>query len=385
MNLKWANLNFKTILILTSLSSLYACVGSATEKSSTANITISNLSESNVTQAGGSIKISAQLNGDVSSSQIVSIVPDNPYDNITVTSQPSPCALNNDNTDCTFTITTGAITDRTSLGLKKLIITNKAEVLWSATATLNKTSVPFRVIPPYMIYYAHNNSNGYSGNLLSEAQNKGASTQEVTTGIQGADYLCNHDESKPNLPVGAIYKAMVVDGVTRRACYAGDCVFEGVNENIDWVLKVTAAYKNTINAVSMVTNESAIYVMANVPNYPDLNPQPTLAPIIFLPDNFSIYQGTAFSWSGISDVWTSYPSDTFCGTGSGSSFTSWDNSSTGLQTNNGNQFSYSSAAPGFSQPTLGVTQIAAGNRSCSESALVSVPATWIHGLICVQQ
>ena len=158
---------------------------------------------------------------------------------------------------------------------------------------------------------------------------------------------------------------------------------------IDWVLKPMAAYKNTADMISIITNESASYPF--IPNY--LTPsvtQPSLAALIYLPDNFTIDYGIAFQWTGLPEVWTMYPpasatNTELCSTLNGTTTTYWDNSSNIGTGNVGNQFSNSPLAPGFSSPTLTLTQITAGNRSCAESALVSVSSTWINGLICVQQ
>lgn len=350
-------------------------------EASWSSISISALSESQVTQAGGAVTIRATLNNSVNSTQIITLIDStNPSDNITITSSPSPCRLSNSNESCIFTIATSSTLSNTSLGQKTFAISN------NGSALLSESSFQLQVVSPYLIYYAHNGANGYTGNMLEQAINKGASG--ITVGIQGADYLCNHDESKPLLPV-ANYKAMIVDGVNRRACYSFDCVLEGAGENIDWVLKPTAAYKNINEQISVVTNESGIY--AFYLDYQDLALQQlSLAPFIFLPDNFTIEYGTAFQWTGLSVLWTMYPPSSATNTGLCSTITGgvtsyWDKASSSESGVVGNQFSYSSSVPGFSEPTLSYTQIAAGYRPCAESALVSPSSTWINGLICVQQ
>jgi hypothetical protein len=50
-------------------------------------------------------------------------------------------------------------------------------------------------------------------------------------GIGGADQLC---------PSG--YKAMIVDGINRRACTTPNCVTNGLEDNIDWVLRPNITY-----------------------------------------------------------------------------------------------------------------------------------------------
>ena len=346
-----------------------------------AMINISPLSATSVTRAGGSVTVQATLDKNIEQIQTVTLSTSNINDNINISSQPSQCQLKNANESCVFTITTASQESSTPLGYTTLIFQNSGNI------SLSQNQLQLLVINPYIMYFAHNGVNGYTGDLLNQAINKGASG--INNGIAGADYLCNHDESKPASLINTTYKAMIVDGTNRQACYSADCIFEGLNENIDWVLKPMAAYKNTADMISIITNESASYPF--IPNY--LTPsvtQPSLAALIYLPDNFTIDYGIAFQWTGLSEVWTMYPpasatNTELCSTLNGTTTTYWDNSSNIGTGNVGNQFSNSPLAPGFSSPTLTLTQITAGNRSCAESALVSVSSTWINGLICVQQ
>ncbi len=342
-------------------------------------INISPLSATNITRAGGSVTVRAKLNNNVSSAQTITLSTGNLNDNITISSTPAICSLTNANESCIFTITTAAQELDTPLGYTTLTFSN------SGTTIFSRNQLHVLVINPYLMYFAHNGTNGYTGDLLGQAINKGGASG-INSGIAGADYLCNHDESKPTSLTGATYKAMIVDGISRQACYSADCIFEGPQENIDWVLKPMAAYKNTNNALSIVTNESGIYTF--IPDYltPSIT-QPSLNALIYLPGNFTIDYGIAFQWTGLSGVWTMYPPTSatntgLCSTLNGATTTYWDNSSNIGTGNVGNQFS---DIPTFSAPTLTLTQLAAGNRSCAESALVSVSSTWINGLICVQQ
>lgn len=341
-------------------------------------INISPLSATNITRAGGSVTVRAKLNNNVSSAQTITLSTGNLNDNITISSNPAICSLTNANESCIFTITTATQELDTPLGYTTLTFSN------SGTTIFSRNQLHVLVINPYLMYFAHNATNGYTGDLLGQAINKGASG--INSGIAGADYLCNHDESKPTSLTGVTYKAMIVDGINRQACYSADCIFEGPKENIDWVLKPMAAYKNTNNAVSIVTNESGIYTF--IPDYltPSIT-QSSLNALIYLPGNFTIDYGIAFQWTGLSGVWTMYPPTSatntgLCSTLNGATTSYWDNSSNIGTGNVGNQFS---DIPTFSTPTLTLTQLAAGNRSCAESALVSVSSTWINGLICVQQ
>ena len=341
-------------------------------------INISALSATSVTRAGGAVTIQAILDKNTEQTQIVTLETSNPNDNINISSQPNQCRLKNADESCIFTITTATQESSTPLGYTTLIFHNSGNI------QLSQNQLQLQVINPYTIYFAHNGINGYTGDLLGQAINKGASG--INNGVAGADYLCNHDESKPASLTNANYKAMIVDGVNRQACYSADCIFEGINENIDWVLKPRAAYRNTNNEVSIITNESGIYTF--IPDYltPSIT-QPSLSALVYLPGNFTIDYGIAFQWTGLSGVWTMYPPTSLTNTGlcstlNGGTTSYWDNSSNIGTGNVGNQFSN---IPSFSTPTLTLTQIAAGNRSCAESALVSISSTWINGLICVQQ
>lgn len=56
-------------------------------------------------------------------------------------------------------------------------------------------------------------------------------------GIAAADVKCNEDLSKPK---NGLYKAMLVDGVTRRACATDNC--GGSQASIDWVMRPNYQY-----------------------------------------------------------------------------------------------------------------------------------------------
>jgi hypothetical protein len=57
-------------------------------------------------------------------------------------------------------------------------------------------------------------------------------------GVAGADNACN--QARP--PGLATAKAMIVDGVTRRACTSANCTTGGASEHIDWVFAPMTSY-----------------------------------------------------------------------------------------------------------------------------------------------
>jgi hypothetical protein len=83
-------------------------------------------------------------------------------------------------------------------------------------------------------------------------------------GIAGADAICDSDTAKPN---GAKYKAMLVNGSTRRACSAANCSSSGLLENIDWVLQPQVTYVQAAGVLPVFTaNTSAIYPFGTFTN-----------------------------------------------------------------------------------------------------------------------
>lgn len=95
----------------------------------------------------------------------------------------------------------------------------------------------------------------YDGNLLTAANNAGAS---VTTGIQGADYLCMNDANKPST---GTFKALIVDHATghRIACTTAFCG-GGAAEHVDWVLSANSTYYR-VDGTTVIgtTNASGIF------------------------------------------------------------------------------------------------------------------------------
>lgn len=58
-------------------------------------------------------------------------------------------------------------------------------------------------------------------------------------GIAGADALCNSDANKPD---ASSYKALLVDGVNRRACANANCTPANGGDGLDWVFQSDTTY-----------------------------------------------------------------------------------------------------------------------------------------------
>lgn len=85
----------------------------------------------------------------------------------------------------------------------------------------------------------------------------------ASTGVAGADVLCMQD---PNKPSEGTYKALIVDGIVRRACTTANCV-NASQEHIDWVLQpVTTYYRTDGNTQLFTTNTRGIFEFGNFDN-----------------------------------------------------------------------------------------------------------------------
>jgi hypothetical protein len=83
-------------------------------------------------------------------------------------------------------------------------------------------------------------------------------------GISGADAICDGDTAKPT---GAKYKAMLVDGTTRRACSTANCGTSGLLENMDWVLQPQVTYVQAAGVLPVFTaNTSGIFPFGTLTN-----------------------------------------------------------------------------------------------------------------------
>lgn len=99
-------------------------------------------------------------------------------------------------------------------------------------------------------------------------------------GIAGADTKCNADANKP--AGGQTYKAMIVNGTTRRACNDPNCTSTSGN-NIDWALKTNTPYIRPDGTNIKTTNSGAVFTF-NLSN--------------------AISSVSGQTWTGMRDDWT---------------------------------------------------------------------------------
>ncbi|EKD41383.1 MAG: LenF, partial [uncultured bacterium] len=80
---------------------------------------------------------------------------------------------------------------------------------------------------------------------------------DAPSGIADADATCMADANKPI--GGSTFKAMIADGVIRRACSSANCVTSGDGENIDWVLQPSTTYKRVDDTTIGTTDANGIF------------------------------------------------------------------------------------------------------------------------------
>ncbi|WP_244290288.1 DUF1554 domain-containing protein [Leptospira bourretii] len=82
-------------------------------------------------------------------------------------------------------------------------------------------------------------------------------TAPINAGISGFDTHCNNSTNKPS--GSYTYKALVSDGIKRRACSTANCS-GGTSEHIDWVLKPNQQYKtNDGTTIIGTTNANGLF------------------------------------------------------------------------------------------------------------------------------
>ncbi|PKA12234.1 hypothetical protein CH372_10220, partial [Leptospira meyeri] len=80
----------------------------------------------------------------------------------------------------------------------------------------------------------------------------------MNAGISGFDNHCNNSANKPS--GSHTYKALISDGIKRRACSTANCS-GGTSEHIDWVLKPNQQYKRKDGTTIIgTTNANGIFV-----------------------------------------------------------------------------------------------------------------------------
>jgi len=135
-------------------------------------------------------------------------------------------------------------------------------------------------------------------------------------GIAGVDNNCATDPNKPS--GGGTYKALVVDGVNRRACSTASCS-GGVSEHINWILKPSKEYRRKDGTTIIGTTSSN-----GVFTFPLTNSVEILA-------NLVVTNGIA---TGLNADWTSNANDCLDWTtnlgGNSSTVGTWDSVSSGL-------------------------------------------------------
>lgn len=73
-------------------------------------------------------------------------------------------------------------------------------------------------------------------------------------GIQGADAKCASDAAKPS---DGVFKALLVDGSTRRACTTSNCS-AGTSGQIDWVIHPNTIYTRLDGTTITTSNASGL-------------------------------------------------------------------------------------------------------------------------------
>ncbi len=130
--------------------------------------------------------------------------------------------------------------------------------------------------------------------------------------IAGADAKCNADAAKPN---GSVYKAMLVDNATRRACSAASCGgATGVEQSLDWPIFPAKNYVRSDGTTAIGTASANALLPATLTN--------------------SIATGGGQNWTGLNADWTT-ATDT-CNT--------WSDGTSGFQGARGTQNTTTSSA-----------------------------------------
>ena len=123
-----------------------------------------------------------------------------------------------------------------------------------------------------------------------------------------ADAACLKDLLRPSDLVTA--KALVVDGLERRACVTPNCA-SGESENIDWALSPRTTYQRLDGTLVGTTNDAGL---------------------LMLPVNAPVGTDAIHYWTGLQDDWTSGSS---CDGWSSSDWTKFGHSGAALATDSG--------------------------------------------------
>jgi hypothetical protein len=212
-------------------------------------------------------------------------------DNVTTPSIVTPCMYNANNKP------TGAI--ESYEGIANYTNTANPVACTSGSSCGFSQQYNTRALQGYAIYVASNNNAGYNGDLYSAAvtrsQEIGQPAFNGTTGLNGADYLCNTDTAKPTNQPNTVYKAMI--GGTNRAPLQSD-----------WVLYTQTIYNNAAGeALGSTVGEQTLAIVPNLINnnfstltntWTGLNGQPVVWSIAVDYSNIPLYcTGANGAWS----------------------------------------------------------------------------------------
>ncbi|MGE8720537.1 DUF1554 domain-containing protein [Leptospira terpstrae] len=124
----------------------------------------------------------------------------------------------------------------------------------------------------------------------------------MNAGISGFDNHCNNSANKPS--GSNTYKALISDGIKRRACSTANCS-GGTSEHIDWVLKPNQQYKRKDGTTIIGTaNANGIFV-SSLTNVIDPDMFDGASDHVFTGVNADWTPGDDCSdWTGIGDAMT---------------------------------------------------------------------------------
>lgn len=168
------------------------------------------------------------------------------------------------NSDWTTSSTCSAWTDSTSFGEVGLADELGTDAIDAYLQFCDRTNVLLycasQAPPARVIYTTQAQPNGDLG------------------GVAGADAACN---TAP--PVAGVYKALIVDGVSRVACTSDDCQTGGTAEHVDWVLEPSSLYVRADGTEIGTTNFDGLFLfdLANA-----------ISPV------------SSETWTGLSTTWT---------------------------------------------------------------------------------
>ncbi|TXI92696.1 MAG: DUF1554 domain-containing protein [Neisseriales bacterium] len=156
-----------------------------------------------------------------------------------------------DNINFTFSPSSSLVPGKTyTVHLSSSIMSNSG-------TPISATNISFYTATETKLLYL--TSDKWWGDLLKTAQKAGST---ATTGVAGADYLCQIDAQ---CPAGKTCKAVISDDLNRIACVDNPNDPEsavklcGAGHSVDWVLTPNTTYVNTKGTVIGTTNSQGIF------------------------------------------------------------------------------------------------------------------------------